>query len=189
MIRIACIVGLISLGLTWVYAETPELKEIDAPIELVGQEFDPKLLENMPAPTEPPPQVRLHAVIEKDQWIGSQCGIALPTQAVFRTQASWEKFWTLAILPYNLKMPPVPAVDFEKEMVVGVFMGSQSNPGYQVTIKQHRVEARGDQQQLTIKYRSESKMQSVFAPPFTIQPFHLKKIPVFMGPMAFQEVK
>lgn len=170
-------------------AELPQLTDKEPAVELVGQELDPAFLENLPAPVEAPAQVHLRTVIEKDQWLGSQCGITLPTQAVFRTTASWEKFWNLALLPYNRKMPPVPAIDFEKEMVIGVFMGSKDNPGYQITIKDQRIEARGDQQELHVKYKNESKMQSVFTPPFTVQPFHLKKIPIFMGLTAFKEVR
>src|SRR5262245_39190896 len=102
-----------------------------APVQMVGDEFDPALLENLPAPASDLPSSALVARIEKDQWRGSLSGITKSARAVFRKQEGWEKFWKLAIQPYSPRYPATPTVDFSKEMVVGTFLGEKSDPSYQ----------------------------------------------------------
>jgi hypothetical protein len=167
-----------------------ELKEAEPPFEMVGQEIDPLLLDNLPEPTEPPARVQLHSRIGKDQWQGSQSGITTPSQGVFRRQAYWEKFWTLAIHPYNPRMPKTPPViDFEKNMVVGIFMGSKPHPGFQIDIRSVETRPLGAQHVLNVKYKNITKMESVFTPPFVVQPFHLRVVPAFSGVAEFEEEK
>ena len=46
-----------------------------------------------------------------------------------RTDAEWTKLWQ-----QHAPDRPRPAVDFSKEMVVGVFMGSRPNAGFSIAI-------------------------------------------------------
>ena len=50
-------------------------------------------------------------------------------QVLIRTDAEWAKLWT-----QHAGERPRPAVDFSKEMIVGVFMGSRPNAGFSTTI-------------------------------------------------------
>jgi hypothetical protein len=60
---------------------------------------------------------------------GDQSNVDDAKQVLVRTDAEWTKLW-------NQHAPdhPKPAVDFSKEMVVAVFMGSRPNAGFSTTI-------------------------------------------------------
>jgi protease stability complex PrcB-like protein len=60
---------------------------------------------------------------------GDQSNIESPMQAIARTQAEWEALYR----KHNYDRQP-PKVDFSKEMVVAVFMGSRPNAGFSTTI-------------------------------------------------------
>ncbi len=164
--------------------------DLDVPVQMVEQEYDPALLENLVAPTTAAAQVRLPPVlIEASQWRGSLCGIAKSAHAVFRKPSDWEVFWDLAIKPYLPRPIAVPNIDFSKDMVVGVFRGSGGFPGDVIQIRSIK-QGQGDHEaNLIVTYRNTSQMQPVFVPPFPVQPFHLKKIPAFPGRVLFQETK
>jgi len=138
---------------------------------------------------EPPVRVKLpEAIAEKDQWRGVQCAVTQPRQAVFRHVDTWERFWKQGLAPFSPKFAKVPAIDFSKDMVVGVFMGEKTDPHYEIEIQSVRIEQRDDTPTLVIHYRNIAKMSGVFTPPFAIQPFHLKRVPAFQGLMVFEEV-
>ena len=60
---------------------------------------------------------------------GDQSNVDDAKQALVRTEAEWTRLW-------NQHAPnhPRPRVDFSKEMVVAVFMGSRPNAGFSTTI-------------------------------------------------------
>jgi hypothetical protein len=64
---------------------------------------------------------------------GGYSGINRATNLVLRTQSEWEKLWKQH---QERVQPPakVPAMDFEKEMVVAVAMGQKSTGGYSIKI-------------------------------------------------------
>lgn len=158
--------------------------------------IDPELSQaNIPKlvlpPPEPPASVRLQELIVKsDEWRGSQCGVVEPRFAVFRHADKWEAFWAKAMAPISRRLAKVPPVDFGKDMVVGVFRGEMPYPHYEIEIQSIRQENRpGMGQALVVRYREVAKMMGVFIPPFTVQPFHMKKVPVFVGQVVFLKIK
>jgi hypothetical protein len=60
---------------------------------------------------------------------GDQSNVEDAKQVLVRTEAEWTRLW-------NQHAPdhPRPRVDFSKEMVVAVFMGSRPNAGFSTTI-------------------------------------------------------
>ncbi len=60
---------------------------------------------------------------------GDQSNIDDAKQVLVRTAAEWAKLWQ----QHNPDRPR-PAVDFSKEMVVGLFMGSRPNAGFSTTV-------------------------------------------------------
>jgi hypothetical protein len=176
--------------------ETPqsllEMTTTQADLSLVDPELSqaniPKLV--LP-PSEPPANVRLRELIVKsDEWQGSQCGVVDPRFAVFRHPDKWEVFWTRAMAPISPRLAAVPAVDFAKDMVVGVFMGEKPYPHYDIEIRSIRAEDRPDQGKvLVVRYREIKRMMGVFIPPFKVQPFHMKKVPAFPGQVVFLKVR
>jgi protease stability complex PrcB-like protein len=60
---------------------------------------------------------------------GDQSNVDDAKQVLVRTEAEWAKLWQ----QHNPDRPR-PAVDFSKEMIVAVFMGSRPNAGFSTTI-------------------------------------------------------
>jgi hypothetical protein len=68
----------------------------------------------------PPPRT-----IEK----GDQSNVESATQAVVQTDAEWTALWRR-----HAPDRPVPPVDFSRETVVGVFMGSRPTAGFSIEV-------------------------------------------------------
>ena len=164
---------------------------VAAPAPPQKGDFDPKVLKKeMPKPVQAPSDVELPpVVVEKDQWIGSQSGITMPMQAVFRNAQDWKAFWDKAIAPYTPSLKVAPEINFSKEMVVSVFMGQEPLAGYQIRILSASTETDGAEKVLTIHYRNLDRFLGIFAPHFEVQPFHLLKMPAFTGKIQFVESK
>ncbi|OGR90372.1 MAG: hypothetical protein A2992_09645 [Elusimicrobia bacterium RIFCSPLOWO2_01_FULL_59_12] len=179
--------GCLVLG-TGARAEIDFLEELDTPVQMLETEFDPSLLENLIPPAPPPPSVTLPPVIvKKGEWGGSQSGITRPARIVIRKPDIWSRFWDLALAPYSPRFRQKPEIDFSKEMVVGVLSGEQPYPNLSIEIRSFKVETHGSEQILAVRYKNMRQMQAVFSPPFSVQPFYLKKVPVFPGRVVFQE--
>jgi hypothetical protein len=142
-------------------------------------------------PAEPPASLRLPAMIMKsDEWKGVRCAVTEPRWAVFRNPDRWSAFWEKAMAPYVDRMAKVPKVDFDKDMVVGVFMGEMPYPNYEIDIRSVRAEDQpGRGRALVVRYREITKMRGVFVPPFDVQPFHLRRVPRFSGDVVFQKIR
>jgi len=140
---------------------------------------------------EPPPRVRLPDVrVRKDQWKGPRSAVTQERQAVFRHAEAWERFWKNGLVPYAPQWAQVPGVDFTRDMVIGVFLGERADPHYDIDVVSVKVVRRGNGgETLLVKYREPVRMQGVFSPPFAVQPFHLRRVPVFTGPIAFEKVQ
>lgn len=158
----------------------PSLLLADTDLELSDLNL-PKLV----LPAEPPAHLRLpDVIVRKDEWKGVQCAVTAPRVAVFRHADAWKSFWEKAMAPYSPKLAVIPAIDFQKEMVVGVFLGEFSSPNVEVEIRS--ISTLPSQERL-VRYREIHRMKGVFTPPFAIQPFHLKKVPVAEGEIRFEK--
>ncbi|MGH7631304.1 MAG: protease complex subunit PrcB family protein [Gemmatimonadales bacterium] len=60
-------------------------------------------------------------------------GLGDPSRAVIRDSTAWAAFWTQAHALVE-PAPPVPAVDFDKEMLLVAALGTRSSGGHAVTI-------------------------------------------------------
>ena len=162
-----------------------------ADLSLIDPEFTNTPLPKLLLPPEPPAGIRLPAlVIKSDEWRGVQCGVQDTRQAVFRHADKWQVFWEKALAPYSSRLAKVPPIDFEKDMVVGVFLGLRDKPSFEIEIRSIRSEDQpGVGKALVVRYREIRKMQGVFVPPFAIQPYHLKRVPRFDGQVLFLQVR
>ncbi len=160
-------------------------------LSLVDPELSNTPLPKLVLPPEPPAGIRLpEIVVKSDEWRGVQCGVQEPRDAVFRHADKWQSFWGKALAPYSNRLAKVPPVDFDKDMVVGVFLGERAKPNFEIEIRSIRPEDRPDVGKvLVVRYREIRKMQGVFVPPFAIQPFHLKRVPRFDGQVLFTQVR
>lgn len=104
---------------------------------------------------------------------GEQSNIDAAKQAVVRDAAAWRALWQ-----QHSPDRPLPAVDFAKESVVAIFLGSRPTAGYNVTILS-TTEGGGA---LIVKYREDRpKTGSVTAQILTF-PYHIVVIPKATAP-------
>jgi hypothetical protein len=89
-------------------------------------------------------------------------------EVVVRTAAEWDALWRS-----HLPTRQPAAVDFSKEMVVGVFLGSRPTPGYGVTI----VSASEEGNVLRVRYRETSPPPDAILAQVITFPYQIVAIP------------
>ena len=99
---------------------------------------------------------------------GDRSQIMSRREAVVRTAAEWDALWR-AHLPARAPA----AVDFSKEMIVGVFLGSKPTPGYGVTI----LSAAEEGKVLLVRYRETSPPSDAIAAQVITFPYQIVAIP------------
>jgi PrcB C-terminal len=111
---------------------------------------------------------------------GDQSGVDAARQAVARTAAEWAALWR-----QHAPAQPPPAVDFPKEMVVAVFLGTRNTGGYSVEI----LGAETDQGALVVRYRHRSPSPDAITAQVITMPFHIVAIPAGTADVKFQRVQ
>jgi hypothetical protein len=101
-----------------------------------------------------------------DKGLDSQLDVA--RQATVRTAAEWEALWRL-----HGGERTRPAVDFGKEMVVAVFMGSRPTAGFSVEIVGTRV----DGAVLVVQYRETRPPADALVAQVLTMPYHIAAVP------------
>ena len=99
---------------------------------------------------------------------GDQSNIDDAKQVLVRTEAEWTKLWQ-----QHSPDHPRPRVDFSKEMVVGVFMGSRPNAGFSTTI----TSATAGNGALIVRYKDTKPGPSSVSAQILTFPYHLVAIP------------
>jgi hypothetical protein len=152
-------------------------------------DYSPDILKNLPKPVAPPTDVELRRfVAEEAQWRGALSGITKPVQMSFRRRESFNSFWEQAIAPYSKSYGRAPAVDFDKDMVIGVFLGEKPLPGYDIQIVSAQIDSDGKEPVLRVRYTEINRFLGIFATHFAVQPFHLLKVAAFSGRVLFEAV-
>ena len=93
--------------------------------------------------------------------------------------AEWGALWK-----ENGAKSPLPAVDFSREMVVGVFVGTRSTAGYGVEI----VRAIGNSSTLVVEYVETAPSRDTITAQVLTAPYHLAAIPKRDGTVVFKKV-
>jgi hypothetical protein len=99
---------------------------------------------------------------------GDQSNIDDAKRVLVRTDAEWTTLWR-----EHHPDKPRPAVDFSKEMVVGVFMGSRPNAGFSTAI----VSATAANRALIVRYSEQVPAPGSISAQVLTFPFHLVAIP------------
>jgi len=100
-------------------------------------------------------------------------------QLVAKTAQEWQQLWKK-----HTPDRPRPAVDFSKEMVVGVFLGSRPTAGYILEI----VSAAQDNGSLVVKYRESIPPRGTMTAQVLTSPYHIVAVPFFPGGVKFEKV-
>lgn len=111
---------------------------------------------------------------------GSGSVIDEARQATARTAAEWAALWR-----QHAPDRPLPAVDFSKEMVVGVFLGSRPTAGFAVEIVGVRETSGG----AVVEYRETRPSRDAMTAQVLTAPFHLVAVPKVDGAVTFEKVK
>ena len=121
-----------------------------------------------------PPPARM-TTIEK----GSDSAVESPQKAVARTEAEWVTLWQSHAWDRER-----PKVDFTRDMVIGVFMGSRPTAGFSVEI----VGVRPDNGVLVVQYRETAPGKNTMTAQIITAPYHLVSIARFDGEVKFEKV-
>jgi len=109
---------------------------------------------------------------------GAQSNVDDRLTASARTEAEWGAVWK----KHNFDKP-APAVDFSKEMVVAVFMGSRPTAGFSVEI----VSASPRDGKLLVTYREAQPAPGSISAQVLTAPYHIAAIPKSTLPVAFEK--
>jgi hypothetical protein len=99
---------------------------------------------------------------------GDQSNIDETRQVLVRTDAEWTKLWQ-----QHAANRPRPQVDFSKEMVVGLFMGSRPSAGFSTAV----ISATAGNGALMVRYSETMPSARAVSAQVLTFPFHLVAIP------------
>jgi hypothetical protein len=108
---------------------------------------------------------------------GAQSNIDSARQAVARTPEEWAALWNA-----HNSDKPAPQVDFDREMVVAVFMGSRPTGGYSVQI----VSAQEQNGGLVISYHEASPRPGAITTQVLTFPYHIVAVSKHAGAVSFE---
>ena len=111
---------------------------------------------------------------------GGFSGIGNATEVVVRSNGDWEKLWK----SHAAAQQPVPAIDFAREMVVAVFLGSRPTGGFSVEI----VGARREGEVLVVEYVERTPPADAVVTQALTTPFHIVRLDAHPGPVRFRRL-
>ena len=112
------------------------------------------------AQTPPPP----FTTVAKGDMSGQQTA----KQVTVRTAAEWKALWK-----DHAPTEKMPSVDFAKNMVVGIFLGSKPSAGHEVEI----VGVRTQEKDLIVEYVQKQPGRGTMAAQILTEPYHLVAVP------------
>jgi len=110
---------------------------------------------------------------------GDGSGIALARRAIVRDAADWRALWSAHAGPES----PVPAVDFDSQMVAAVFAGERPSPGHTIEI----VDAHLAGPILRVVVEERFPARGTMKPQVIVTPFHIVTLPRYDGEVRFSE--
>ena len=103
----------------------------------------------------------------------------LAKQVTVRTAAEWKALWK-----DHAPTEKMPAVDFAKDMVVGIFLGTKPSAGHEVEI----VGVRPEGKEVIVEYVQKQPAPGTMAAQILTEPFHLVAVPKHAGTVRFMHV-
>jgi len=100
-------------------------------------------------------------------------------QVTIRTAAEWKTLWK-----EHAPTEKMPAVDFNEDMVVGIFLGTKPSAGHEVEI----VGVRAEEKDLIVEYVQKQPGRGTLAAQILTEPYHLVSLPKHAGTVRFVHV-
>jgi len=110
---------------------------------------------------------------------GDVSGQQTAKQVTVRTAAEWKALWK-----DHAPTEKMPNIDFAKNMVVGIFLGSKPSAGHEVEI----VGVRTQDKDLIVEYVQKQPGRGTMAAQILTEPYHLVTVPAHAGPVRFIHV-
>ena len=107
---------------------------------------------------------------------GDASGQQIGRQVTIRTAAEWKALWK-----EHAPTEKMPEVDFTRNMVVGIFLGSKPSAGHDVTI----VGVRAQDKELIVEYVQKQPARGTMAAQILTEPYHLVSVPQHPGTVRF----
>jgi hypothetical protein len=104
---------------------------------------------------------------------GARSGVVEAAQMVVRTQAEWSALWQKHS-SFEMNPTQAPAIDFNKELVIGIFLGQKPTGGYDVEI----AGAEQSDGMLTVSFREKSPRPGAILTQAFTQAFHIVRIDI-----------
>ena len=111
---------------------------------------------------------------------GDQSNMDNARQVVARTASEWNTLWR-----QHAPDRPQPTVDFAREMVVGVFMGSRPTAGFAVEI----IGTRGEGTSLIVQYRETQPPRGLVTAQVLTSAYHIVALPSGPGDVKFERAQ
>lgn len=112
---------------------------------------------------------------------GYHTGMQAPAQRVIRTAKDWYALW-LRHHSNVIPVPPLPNVDFNREMVLCVAIGQRPTGGYGVRITRTRLEGG----ELHVEVHETKPPAGAIVPMVLSQPYEIVRVPRFDGNVVFE---
>lgn len=110
---------------------------------------------------------------------GADSAVESARQVTARTPAEWATLWQA-----HAGERPLPHIDFARDMVVGVFMGTRPTAGFAVEI----IGTRQEHGSLVVEYRETRPGRDTITAQILTSPYHLVTIPRFDGDVKFEKL-
>src|SRR5688572_26162398 len=110
---------------------------------------------------------------------GDVSGQQTAKQVTVRTPAEWKALWK-----DHAPTEKMPSVDFARNMVVGIFLGSKPSAGHEVEI----VGVRMQEKDLIVEYVQKQPGRGTMAAQILTEPYHLVAVPAHAGTVRFIHV-
>ena len=111
---------------------------------------------------------------------GDQSNVDDAKQVIARTAAEWTALWRR-----HSPDRDQPRVDFGRDMVVGVFLGTQATAGFSVEI----VSALVEQGVLVVRFRETRPQSDRIVAQVITSPYHLVAVPRHSGDVRFENLR
>lgn len=115
---------------------------------------------------QPATQVTFHTIAK-----GYRSSLHSMMEVVARNQSEWNLLWRNHSSVNAISLPP-PVIDFDKEIVVGIFLGDKPTGGYDVAI----IRAEQSNGDLVISFREKSPSKGAMVTQSLTQPFHMVRV-------------
>ncbi|MFH1777864.1 MAG: protease complex subunit PrcB family protein [Candidatus Omnitrophota bacterium] len=116
------------------------------------------------------------------EWKGHYSGYNQQEMFVITTKEEWSAVWK-KVHSLQLSIPVLPEIDFDKEMVIAVFMGEKSSGGYIIEV----TKIIKTDKEVVVEIMEKTPAPGTMKTMALTQPYHLVVIEKSNLPVVFQQ--